>query len=202
VFSAFLQENKKKLSTVLSKREAIYATTEKDIKTKNAKLSKISAQAWNLKDLVKKLEQRQKAENAKRTKSPPIPSPGNGQLPAGGRILVGYGKTDEIGAVSQGLKIQTRPDALIVAPMGGIIDYAGQFKGYGNLIIIKHQKNYHSLIAGLSKIDTVVGRQVSAGEPIGKMASSSGNNSLQTLYYELRYKGSPVNPSKRISGLR
>lgn len=200
--SVKLQDNQKKLSQALSKREAIYANTEKDIKNKDTKLSKISAQARNLKDLVKKLEQRQKAENAKKAKSPPIPSPGKGQLPVGGRILVGYGKTDNIGAVSQGLKIQTRPNALIVAPMGGIIDYAGKFKGYGQIIIIKHQKNYHSLIAGLSDINTVVGRNVSAGEPIGKMASSSGNNGIQSLYYELRYKGSPVNPSKKITGLR
>jgi septal ring factor EnvC (AmiA/AmiB activator) len=200
--SVKLQDNQKKLSQALSKREAIYANTEKDIKNKDTKLSKISAQARNLKDLVKKLEQRQKAENAKKAKSPPIPGFGKGQLPVGGRILVGYGKTDNIGAVSQGLKIQTRPNALIVAPMGGIIDYAGKFKGYGQIIIIKHQKNYHSLIAGLSDINTVVGRNVSAGEPIGKMASSSGNNGIQSLYYELRYKGSPVNPSKKITGLR
>ena len=200
--SVSLQENKKKLSKALSKREAIYASTEKDIKNKNAKLSKISAQARNLKDLVKKLEQRQKEENAKKTQSPPIPSPGKAQLPVAGTILVGYGKTDEIGAISQGIKIQTRANSLITAPMGGIIDYAGKFKGYGQIVIIKHQKNYHSLIAGLSHIDTVVGRNVYAGEPIGKMASSSGNNGLQSLYYELRYKGSPVNPSKKIAELR
>ncbi len=83
--------------------------------------------------------------------------------------------------------------------MGGVIDYAGKFKGYGNIIIIRHQKEYHSLVAGLSKIDTVVGRAVSAGEPIGKMGTSNDGTSL---YYELRYKGQPINPSKKISGLK
>jgi septal ring factor EnvC (AmiA/AmiB activator) len=41
---------------------------------------------------------------------------------------------------------------------------------------------------------------VNAGEPIGKMGVSA-DNQAPTLYYELRYKGNPVNPSKKISGL-
>ncbi len=86
--------------------------------------------------------------------------------------------------------------------MGGVVDYAGIFKGYGNIIILRHEKDYHSLIAGLDKIDTIVGRAVNAGEPMGKMVSSSSDGGQPVLYYELRHKGKPVNPSKKISGLK
>lgn len=209
-----LKEDEKSLSTLLKKREKIYANTEKNIKQQQAELTKISLQARNLKDLVKKIEEKkrlekeqqkriQKEKNTKTTfKNTPIPRAGRAQLPATGIIKVSYGKTDEIGAVSQGLKIKTRPSALIVAPMGGIVDYAGKFKGYGQIIILKHQKGYHSLIAGLDKIDTVVGRSVTTGEPVGRMSNATDDEDAQLLYYELRHKGHPVNPSKKIPGLR
>jgi septal ring factor EnvC (AmiA/AmiB activator) len=204
-----LEISHKKLSGLLSERESLFAKTAKDVKKEQAELKRISLQASNLRDLVARIEKKQREEEKRRTQSPnkksirvtPIPKSGEAQLPISGLIKIGYGKYDDIGAVSQGLKIESRSNALVVAPMGGVVDYAGSFKGYGQLIILKHQKGYHSLIAGLAKIDTVVGRAVSAGEPIGKMGSPS-NNQGPVLYYELRYNGNPVNPSKKISGLK
>jgi septal ring factor EnvC (AmiA/AmiB activator) len=203
-----LEISRKKLSQLLSDRESLYARTTKDVKKEQAELRRISQEAKSLRELVAKIERKQREEEqrAKETGSTrkiqrtPVPKAGQAQLPSSGLIKVGYGKSDDIGAVSQGLKIQTAKNALVVAPMGGVVDYAGYFKGYGEIIILKHQKGYHSLIAGLSKIDTVVGRAVNAGEPIGKMGVSA-DNQAPTLYYELRYKGNPVNPSKKISGL-
>lgn len=215
-----LEDSQKKLNALLSQRESLYAQTAKDVKKQQAELKEISLQARNLKDLVARIERKQKAEDKRREEEArqarqnarnvparasyartPIPKTGESQLPISGVIKVGYGKSDDIGAVSQGLHITGRDNALVVAPMGGVVDYAGYFKGYGEIIILKHQKGYHSLIAGLGKIDTVVGRAVTAGEPIGKMGISSDEDG-SALYYELRYKGQPVNPSKRISGLR
>jgi septal ring factor EnvC (AmiA/AmiB activator) len=206
-----LETNHKKLASIMSSRKHLYAATEKNFKIQQAELKQISLQATNLKDLVARIEKKQQEENNRSKKSSaytpaymktPVPKAGEAQLPISGIIKVSYGKTDEIGAVSQGLKIEGRKGALVVAPMGGVVDYAGPFKGYGQIVILRHQKGYHSLIAGLDKIDTVVGRAVSAGEPLGQMASSSSDGNAPVLYYELRYKGHPVNPSKKISGLR
>ena len=207
-----LEKNHSKLSSLLSERENLYSQTAEDVKKQQKQLQAISLQARNLKDLVGRIERRQRDEDARRKQGSssksvggvrtPIPKAGQAQLPISGIINVGYGKADDIGAVSEGLKIGGRAGALVVAPMGGVVDYAGSFKGYGQIIILKHQKGYHSLIAGLGKIDTVVGRAVSAGEPIGKMGQNSSDQAAPTLYYELRYKGHPVNPSKKISGLK
>ena len=205
-----LETNRKELTTLLSEREYLYSKTAKDAKKQQAELKKISLQARSLKDLVARIERKQKDEDKRRKTAnfrpplpkTPIPKAGEAQLPVSGIIQVGYGKPDDIGAVSQGIKITGRKKALVVAPMGGVVDYAGSFKGYGQIIILKHQKGYHSLIAGLGKIDTVVGRAVSAGEPIGRMGTDSSDNQGPALYYELRYKGQPVNPSKKIAGLR
>ena len=204
-----LEISHKKLTGLLSERESLFAKTSKDVKKEQAELKRISLQASNLRDLVARIEKKQREADKQKKQSfvkkafrrTPIPKSGQAQLPVSGLIAVGYGKYDDIGAVSEGLRVKSRPNALVVAPMGGVVDYAGHFKGYGEIIILKHQKGYHSLIAGLAKIDTVVGRAVMAGEPIGKMGQSSGNDA-PVLYYELRYKGNPVNPSKKISGLK
>jgi septal ring factor EnvC (AmiA/AmiB activator) len=204
-----LEISHRKLSKLLSERENLFAKTAKDVKKEQAELKRISLQASNLRDLVARIEKKQREADKRRAESftkkhlrrTPIPKTGQAQLPISGLIKVGYGKYDDIGAVSEGLKIKSRANALVVAPMGGVVDFAGYFKGYGEIIILKHQKGYHSLIAGLAKIDTVVGRAVTAGEPIGKMGEAI-NNEAPILYYELRYKGNPVNPSKKISGLK
>lgn len=204
-----LEISRKKLSKLLSERENLFARTSKDVKKEQAELKRISREAKNLRDLVAKIERKQREEEkraktgnfTRSVKRTPVPKSGQAQLPSSGVIKVGYGNSDDIGALSQGLKIETPKNAIVVAPMGGVVDYAGSFKGYGQIIILKHQKDYHSLIAGLSKIDTVVGRAVNAGEPIGKM-SQTAEKQPPVLYYELRYKGNPVNPSKKISGLK
>ncbi|MEM7618363.1 MAG: peptidoglycan DD-metalloendopeptidase family protein [Pseudomonadota bacterium] len=204
-----LQISQGRLNALLNERELLYSKTEKDAVQNKQELARISKEAKNLRDLVKRIERKQQKEEEQRRQAKksnikkaviktPVPSAGEAQLPISGIIKTSYGKSDDIGALSKGLKIEGRKNALVVSPMGGVIDYAGPFKGYGNIVIIRHQKDYHSLVAGLSKIDTVVGRAVSAGEPIGKMGNSSEEISL---YYELRHKGQPVNPSKKISGL-
>lgn len=212
-----LESNHKKLSKLMASRKNLYVETTAEHKKQQAELKRISAQATNLRDLVTRIEKKRKKEEAEQKKrsqqanysgasralpKTPIPKAGAAQLPISGFIKTAYGRTDDIGAVSKGIKIQGRGKALVVAPMGGVVEYAGTFKGYGNIIILRHQKNYHSLIAGLDKIDTIVGRAVNAGEPIGKMPSSTSEDGEPILYYELRYKGKPVNPSKKISGLK
>lgn len=211
-----LEANHQKLSSLMQSRKNLYTQTSEDHKKQQAELKRISAQATNLRDLVQRIEQRQREEvaaekqrtqQASLTSAPsyqrtPVPKAGAAQLPISGFIKTGYGRPDDIGAVSKGIKIAGRENALVVAPMGGVVDYAGVFKGYGNIIILRHEKDYHSLIAGLDKIDTIVGRGVNAGEPIGKMPAPSFANQQPVLYYELRHKGKPINPSQKISGLK
>jgi septal ring factor EnvC (AmiA/AmiB activator) len=70
--------------------------------------------------------------------------------------------------------------------------YAGQFRRYGQILIIEHGGRYHSLLAGLERIDAVVGQWVLAGEPVGVMGSPDGDR--PELYFELRRTGQPINP--------
>lgn len=213
VTAADLAAKQKDISGLLKKRKGLYAQTRSDLDAQNAALREISARAQNLQDLVSKIEEREKeVETARiaamdepvraaKPRATPIPKSGSAQLPIAGMILTGYKQTDDIGAESQGLTIQGRPSGIVVSPMGGVVRYAGYFKNYGEIIIVEHQKDYHSLIAGLSRIDTVVGQSVAAGEPVGTLSRSSSDGGNPTLYYELRLKGVPVNPARKFAGL-
>lgn len=127
---------------------------------------------------------------------PPDLSAGNLRLPVGGRVTLRYGETDRYGSASRGLTIASRPGSPVVSPFSGSIMFAGPFRGYGLILIVEHAGGYHSLIAGLGRIDTTVGKLVAAGEPIGLMPSPSGGN--PDLYYELRRHGQPINPQRGL----
>lgn len=200
--SQALKKEYDNLAGLVSKKEELYNQVDSDLKQEAENVKQISAQAKNLKDLVKKLEEertRNQARVAQQAvyKNTPPPSPGAGRLPISGVIRIGYNQPDNFGAPSQGLTIEGRANALVVAPMGGTVRFAGYFKNHGNMVIIEHRNDYHSLIAGLEKIDTVVGHNISAGEPLGKLSRGiDGQN--PTLYYELRQKGQPVNPGTKF----
>ena len=80
------------------------------------------------------------------------------------------------------------------------IVYAGEFRSYGQLLIINAGGGYHILLAGLSQIDAQLGQFVLAGEPVGVM--SAGANSTQAkpqesapiLYIEFRKDQRPIDP--------
>lgn len=114
-------------------------------------------------------------------------------LPARGRFVTSYGeKVDGEPSASKGLTIETRSASQVVAPYDGRVAYAGPFRGYGEILIIEHGGRYHTLLAGLDRIDAVVGQWVLAGEPVGTM--SAVPDSRPRLYLELRRTGQPINP--------
>ena len=112
-------------------------------------------------------------------------------LPASGRLMRRFGENDELGVASKGLTFETREGAQVVAPYDGRVLFAGPFKGYGQILIIEHGDGYHSLLAGLDRVEGTVGQWVVAGEPVGTMP---GGGQKPHLYLELRHDGQPINP--------
>jgi len=101
------------------------------------------------------------------------------------------------GTQTKGITIGTRPGAQVVAPYDGQVVFSGPFRGYGPIVIIEHGGGYHSLLAGLHRIDTTDGSWVVAGEPVGIM--DDGPEDTRRLYLELRRNGQPINPSPWIA---
>ncbi|MCR4376926.1 MAG: peptidoglycan DD-metalloendopeptidase family protein [Rhodospirillales bacterium] len=125
-------------------------------------------------------------------------SKARGQLPfpAVGKLVGLYGQALDGGQTRKGLSLETRDGAQVIAPFDGKVVFAGPFRGYGQLLIIDHGEGYHSLLAGLGRIDTEIGQPVLAGEPVAVMTGgdnrSSGEQAI--LYVEFRRDNQPINP--------
>lgn len=217
-----LRKEYESLATLTQEREDLFKKTQQDYKAQEIEVQRVSQSAKNLKDLVKKLEEkraqeereakaRQKelaaaaaAQNKKAQQKPvrtaAIPPSGNAQLPVSGVIKTRYNDPDKYGAKSQGVRIEGRAGGLVVAPMGGVIRFAGPFKGYDNMVIIEHKDGYHSLVAGMETISAMVGQNVAAGEPLGKLKNST-NHGKPAVYYELRLNGNAVDPARKLTDL-
>lgn len=117
--------------------------------------------------------------------------------PSSGKVIAAYnqGKNDEH---SKGVTIQTTARATVSAPYDGEVVFTGNFRKYGNLVILKHSDDFHTLIAGLDDIRVKDGEKLLEGEPLGSMGERS---SERDLYVELRKHNQPINPSSYFVGL-
>lgn len=121
-------------------------------------------------------------------------------LPAQGRRALAFGEKTQFGGKSKGIVIETRYSAQVTSPCDGWVVYAGEFRSYGQLLIINAGDGYHVLLAGLSQIDVQPGQFVLAAEPVGTMSGGQRNSSSAApvsgpvLYVELRKDGRPIDP--------
>ncbi len=112
--------------------------------------------------------------------------------PVVGKVQARYGEVNENGMSQRGIEIATRVGAQVIAPYEGQVAFVGDFRGYGQLLIIEHAEGYHTLLAGMARIDSVMGNTVLAGEPVGVMDGTAAAQPV--LYVELRRNGRPINP--------
>lgn len=121
-------------------------------------------------------------------------------LPASGSIIRDFGEQDDFGIESQGVSIRTREQAQVVSPADGWVSYAGEFRSYGQLLIINAGGGYHVLLAGMEEIYVRRGQFVLSGEPVATMGeasaseSRSGKEARPSLYVEFRKNEKPIDP--------
>lgn len=121
-------------------------------------------------------------------------------LPAQGRRVLTFGDKTQFGNTSKGIVLETRSSAQVTAPCDGWVVYAGEFRSYGQLLIINAGGGYHVLLAGMSQIDVEPGQFVLAAEPVGTMGgmpkpvAGGGESGGPVLYVEFRKDGDPVDP--------
>ncbi|MGC2412144.1 MAG: peptidoglycan DD-metalloendopeptidase family protein, partial [Stellaceae bacterium] len=114
-------------------------------------------------------------------------------IPVAGAITRTFGAADPTsaaGETSQGLSLAALPGAEAVAPFDGRVIYAGPFRDLGLVLIIRHGTLYHTLLAGLQRVDFKADQWVLAGEPVGAMPDTPGS----ALYFEVRRGDRPVDP--------
>lgn len=120
------------------------------------------------------------------------------RLPAKGKQVGNFGDSTGFGPRAQGITLRTRNGAQVVVPYDGRVVFAGPFRDYGLILIISHGEGYHTLLAGLSTLQAVVGQSLLTGEPVGRM----GGDDKRSLYIEIRRKGVAINPNPWWSSSR
>ncbi|MEG5551481.1 murein hydrolase activator NlpD [Enterobacter wuhouensis] len=110
--------------------------------------------------------------------------------PTDGKVIENFSSTE---GGNKGIDIAGSKGQAIIATADGRVVYAGNaLRGYGNLIIIKHNDDYLSAYAHNDTMLVREQQEVKAGQKIATMGST-GTSSTR-LHFEIRYKGKSVNP--------
>lgn len=135
----------------------------------------------------------------------PAPRPDSGRVPeidddslgwiwpATGKVVAGFSESANL----KGIDIAGKSGQPIVASAAGKVVYAGTgLRGYGKLIIVKHNNTFLSAYAHNKEIDVKEGQQVTKGQKIAEMGDTDADQVM--LHFEIRRLGKPVDPAKLL----
>ena len=167
-------------------------------------LSSVNAEQNRMSRVIAELEQSEKelagmVTDMQSTVGSSVFRARKGQLPypTKGMVEVGFGKVVNprfnTVTVQKGIDIRAAEGTKVVAVGSGSVVFSGWLKGYGNLVIVDHGGNFHSLYAHLANAQVEVGNQVEEGESIGQVGDT-GSLKGSFLYFEIRKGGQAVDP--------
>jgi len=111
--------------------------------------------------------------------------------PVNGKVLTGFNDA----ASAKGIDIGGNQGQPVLASAAGKVVYSGSsLRGYGKLVIIKHNKTYLSAYAHNNQILVKEGQEVTKGQKIAEMGSTDTDR--VKLHFEIRKLGKPVDPAK------
>jgi lipoprotein YgeR len=101
------------------------------------------------------------------------------------------------GSNSKGIDIAASPGTPVVAAAAGTVVYAGNgLRGYGNLLILKHNADYLTAYAHNRVLLVKEGQCVTQGMKIAEMGDTDTDRVM--LHFELRYQGRSIDPSRAL----
>lgn len=147
----------------------------------------------------------QSAEQAKPTE-PASPeeakadAAGKLRWPVRGKVIAGFGKQAD-GSYNDGIKLSVPVGAEVHAAESGVVAYAGnELKGYGNLVLLRHDNGWITAYAHNNELSVKRGDRVRRGQVIAK-AGNTGSADKPQLHFELRQGSSPVDPIPHMESL-
>ncbi len=115
-------------------------------------------------------------------------------MPAQGKLVGEFSES----ANRKGIDIAGKRGQPIIASAPGKVVYSGSgLRGYGKLIIIKHNKTYLSAYAHNDQILVKEGQTITRGQKIAEMGNTDADQ--VKLHFEVRRLGKPVDPAKYLS---
>jgi septal ring factor EnvC (AmiA/AmiB activator) len=189
---AKIKSQEEELSKKKKEKEVILASVQNEKSSYENMLRELKAASKRLLEIIRESEKGDtysaKGFTALKGKLP---------WPVEGRVAIPYGSQKDprfnTPIFRSGIFIQAGEDLFAKAVHTGKVVFAEWFKGYGQLMIVNHGDGYHTLYGSLSEIFSKVGDIINSGQIIGRVGNS-GIVDVPGLYFELRYKGKPLDP--------
>jgi len=139
------------------------------------------------------------AETAPTAKTSAVPA-GKFRWPAKGKVVSGFGpRTD--GTHNDGINITVPLGTDVLAAESGVVAYAGsELKGYGNLVLVRHDNGWVTAYAHNDELLVKRGDKVKRGQAVGK-AGKTGTVDQPQVHFELRQGSKPVDPMPHMEKL-
>jgi lipoprotein NlpD len=114
------------------------------------------------------------------------------QWPTSGKLLTPFGE-----AGNKGIDLAGKTGEPVQAAAAGVVSYAGSgLRGYGNLVVIRHDATWLSVYAHNSKVLVKEKQAVKQGQKIAEIGAS--DTTSPRLHFEIRRQGKPVDPRELL----
>jgi septal ring factor EnvC (AmiA/AmiB activator) len=192
-----LQIQKAALDKDKSKRKQILSSIDQQLKKQGGDLSRLEGEASQLQKLISSIQ-----EILIETPEPKLDRrafakrKGDLAWPVKGKVAKLFGKQKKPSDLQwQGIMIYAPAGNHVRAVSHGRVAFADWLRGFGYLIIIDHGNSYLSLYGHNESLFKSAGEWVESGDIIGSIGSSGGQQK-PGLYFEIRKKGKPQNPTR------
>ena len=197
------------LNSLVARKKDLVSRGSADLESEKKRIAELGDKAKSLKQLLANLaaekkraeaeasqklaaeerERRRQEDMQRRPKMVFAEARGKLDIPAQGQVVRRFGDEDGLGGRVQGVMIATRPGAQVMTPADGKVEFAGNFRSYGQVLILNPGGGYRVLLAGMDKVIPGVGEFLRAGEPVGEMGNGPAS---VTLFGEVVQDGRPV----------
>ncbi len=173
------------------------AVAKRDIEPKENKIAKVETRDFSSTKSDRKAVEKKEVAAVKPLPQPEQRASSRFRWPLKGRVISSFGPKPS-GSRNDGINIAVPAGTNVLASENGVVAYAGnELKGYGNLILIRHDGGWVTAYAHNKELFVKRGDRVSRGKVIAKAGSTGSVNSPQ-LHFEIRKGADAVDPMKYL----
>lgn len=212
--STKIEQEKSVLTKDFEKKQGDLAEAQKKYAAAQKERDELIKSAEQMKKLLQEAEAKRKKEAAKVQTAGTAPKTASVAVidaqqhslpwPVNGSVISSFGKEYrndlKTWIFRDGIKISAAKGEAVMSVSEGLVIYAGEFRSYGNVVIVDHGKGFFTIYGFLSRIDVSNGDTVGARTPLGIAGVDTQQGSMGTgktaLYFEVRRGTAAEDPMK------
>ena len=209
--SSKIKEEQAVISQSFNKKKKDLDLTQRKVSAVRKEINELNKSAAELNNLLASFERKRKASAAKKsnektgtqkTTGPKLEIPAHSlPWPVEGKVISKFGKEYRADLNTwifrDGIKIAARSGQSVQSVAAGSVIYAGQFRSYGNVVIVDHNKGFFTIYGFLREIHVKVGDKVATGQALGTAGQdtqASSGTGQTAAYFEVRQGTTALDP--------